>query len=359
MSGKESYSSEDDDADLRELAFDDNELAEIEESSFKQPKLKISRSRGKIKTVAVPSSKSTPKSTSSTPTPGSTRFRGVLVKINDKNNNNNNNEDNNKSEFSISLIFSNKRKLAKALHLKRSYKKREKAPNEGKIKVKRTRKSSTYNDDNDDDDSLLSDEDDLSDDEGMEVNNDEEDDVEDEDGEGIGFDEIDDDELDDDELINIVMEQEENNTEIDVNKLSDRQRAKYFGKSSVEAEDLNPEFYQGKKLPKSVLALMQGNSKKKQLTVEELELRKADAARKRKTFNMRKLEAEKKETLRKLLNRKVEKVDLKKQEEENERRKFNLNKRKEILKHKALFSWKSKEEIINGERVNQMYYSMQ
>jgi len=73
----------------------------------------------------------------------------------------------------------------------------------------------------------------------------------------------------------------------------------------------------------------------------------------------RKLEEEKKETLKKLLYRKIEKVDAKAQQEEDERRKLNQSKRKELIKHSALFSWVSKTEVVNNEKTNVSFYSMQ
>lgn len=157
---------------------------------------------------------------------------------------------------------------------------------------------------------------------------------------------------------------EDNETDMDVTKFSERQKSKYLGTSEEpdevpSLETLQSEFYKGKKLPKSILALMEGNPNKKQLTEEEIQLRKAEAARKRKTFNLRRLEAEKKETLKKLLHRKVEKVDAQKLEVENERRLQNKLKRKDIITHKALFSWVSKTEVDNGEKKNVSYYSMQ
>lgn len=159
---------------------------------------------------------------------------------------------------------------------------------------------------------------------------------------------------DDEELMRMIEQGEVDEKNVDLSKLSDRQRAKYLGQSE-EPEELNAEFYNGKKLPKSVLALMKGNEKKKVLTPEEIELRKADAARKRKTFNARKLEAEKKETLRKLLHRKIDKAEVKRQEMEDERKRENKLKRREIIKHKALFSYVSKKV---GEGI-QSFYSMQ
>ncbi|KAG0682309.1 hypothetical protein C6P40_001905 [Pichia californica] len=179
------------------------------------------------------------------------------------------------------------------------------------------------------------------------LNDDEE---EGEDKEGVDVD--DDDEEDDDIGI------EEDESDIDLSKLSERQRSKVLG-ISEEPEELTPEFYNGKKLPKSVLALMEGGNKKKPLTEEEMQLRKAEAARKRKTFNQRKLEAEKKETLKKLLHRKIEKVDAKKLELENERRLQNKQIRRELITHKALFSWVSKTEVIDGEKTSVSLYSMQ
>lgn len=148
-----------------------------------------------------------------------------------------------------------------------------------------------------------------------------------------------------------------NESDIELAKLSERQRSKVLGLSEEPEEVIN-EFYNGKKLPKSVLALMEGGTKKKPLTEEEIQLRKAEAARKRKTFNMRKLESEKKETLKKLLHRKIEKVDAKKVEEENERRKLN-SRRRELITHKALFSWVSKTDVVDGQKTDVSLYSLQ
>lgn len=166
------------------------------------------------------------------------------------------------------------------------------------------------------------------------------------------------DEADEDEDEEEEMENDIDSSSVDLSKLSDRQKSN-FDEDSVEPEDMKSDDYQNKSLPRSVMALMDGHSRKKQLTEEEIQLRKAEAARKRKTFNIRRLEAEKKETLKKLLHRKVEKVDAKKQEEENERRRLNQLKRKEIMKHKALFSWVSKTELIDDVKKNVSYYSMQ
>lgn len=177
----------------------------------------------------------------------------------------------------------------------------------------------------------------------------------DDEGDGIPVDYNDDDDDEDDE--DLFDYDEDGKKNIDLSKLSDRQRAKYLGQSE-EPDELKNELLNGKNLPKSVLMLMEG-SQKKQLTEEEIELRKADAARKRKHFVMKKLEAEKKETLRKLLHRKVEKVDSRKQEEENERNRLNKLKRAELLKHKALFSWVSKTEGEGIDKCAVSYYSMQ
>ncbi|GAV29638.1 hypothetical protein PMKS-003139 [Pichia membranifaciens] len=169
----------------------------------------------------------------------------------------------------------------------------------------------------------------------------------------------DDDEVDDDEDLDLEENMDDiEESDVDFSKLSERQRSKVLGVSE-EPEETTPEFYEGKKLPKSVLALMEGSSKKKALTEEEIQLKKAEAARKRKTFNMRKLEAEKKETLKKLLHRKIDKVDAKKQEEENERRRRNQLKRKELITHKALFSWVSKTETVDDKKTSVSLYSMQ
>jgi Ino eighty subunit 2 len=254
------------------------------------------------------------------------KFKGASVKIENQKNN----------KFIIRLLFSNKRNLSKTLQLKRKYKKREPKNTIDESKIKKSFKKDDIENEDEEDEDI-------------------EDELMNDDDEGIGIDDVDEDELDEDELLGLNTEDE---SDIDLSKLSGRQRAKYLG-TSEEPDDLKPEFYQGKKLPRSVLALIEGNSKKKQLTAEEMQLRKAEAARKRKTFNMRKLEAEKKETLKKLLHRKVEKVDAKKQEEELERRKQNMLKRKEIIKHKAIFSWISKTEIVNGEKTSTSYYSMQ
>lgn len=168
-------------------------------------------------------------------------------------------------------------------------------------------------------------------------------------------DELDEDEEDEDNFDDIGSGY---NSERDLSKLSERQRSKILG-TSEEPDELSSELYKDKKLPKSVLALMHGNQKKEPLTEEEIQFKKADTARKRKIFVARKLEAEKKETLKKLLYRKVEKADAKAKEEELERRKLNKSKRKELLKHKALFSWVSKTEVVNDVKTNVSYYSMQ
>ena len=183
------------------------------------------------------------------------------------------------------------------------------------------------------------------------LNDDDDDDDEDKDDE--------EDEVDDDEDLDLEENMDDNEeSDVDFSKLSERQRSKVLGVSE-EPEEMTPELYEGKKLPKSVLALMEGSSKKKALTEEEIQLKKAEAARKRKTFNMRKLEAEKKETLKKLLHRKIDKVDAKKQEEENERRRRNQLKRKELITHRALFSWLSKTETVDDKKTNVSLFSLQ
>lgn len=246
-----------------------------------------------------------------------------------------------RGSLKVTIAFTDTNKLAKVNVKKSSLK-------DGKQKLTKTKKQSPIisEDGDDNDDADLNDE--IIEDE-LDLDEEEEGDVI-----PVNYDDDDDEEEDDEDLFDYDDEGSKN---IDLSKLSDRQRAKYLGQSQ-EPEEIANEFGDNKNLPKSVLMLMEG-SQKKQLSEEEIELRKADAARKRKHFVMKKLEAEKKETLRKLLHRKVEKVDSKKQEEENERNRLNKLKRAELLKHRALFSWVSKTEGTGNEKCAVSYYSMQ
>lgn len=102
-------------------------------------------------------------------------------------------------------------------------------------------------------------------------------------------------------------------------------------------------------------------TKAQKLTEEELLLKKAEATRKRKHFIARKLEAEKKETLERLLLKRETKSASVGPESESRR---ELKKRVLAI-HPALFSWSSKTELVapadtQGEptKTNVSYYSM-
>lgn len=110
------------------------------------------------------------------------------------------------------------------------------------------------------------------------------------------------------------------------------------------------------KMPKSVLVLIDPRTKAQKLSEEELVLKKAEATRKRKHFIARKLEAEKKETLERLLLKKENKSASVGPDSENARKE---SKKRVLITHKALFSWSSKTENTNdGHKTNVSYYSM-
>lgn len=108
---------------------------------------------------------------------------------------------------------------------------------------------------------------------------------------------------------------------------------------------------------KSVIELIDGGSKKKQLSEEEMQLKKAEAARKRKHFNIRRLEAEKRETLdRLLLKKETKKKD--QSDAESERQKKANAKKRVMIKHPALFNWCSQTKVVDGEKTSISYYSI-
>ncbi|ODV87678.1 hypothetical protein CANARDRAFT_173603 [[Candida] arabinofermentans NRRL YB-2248] len=149
---------------------------------------------------------------------------------------------------------------------------------------------------------------------------------------GFGFE--DDDEDDEGEVLN-------NN---DLTRMTERQRSRYLDTS----EDIElPEDIKPKAKSAELLALSNEPLKKKQFTEEEIQLRKLENARKRKNFNIKRLEMEKRDTLNKLLLKRADKVKnlqaLEGQEylDEDENSASKPNQR-QLLKHKALFSWYSK-----------------
>lgn len=112
-----------------------------------------------------------------------------------------------------------------------------------------------------------------------------------------------------------------------------------------------------KAIPRSVMVLTDPRTKAQKLSEEELVLKKAEATRKRKHFIQKKLEAEKKETLERLLNKRETKAkSASVAPEEGSRREI---KKRVLIKHKALFSYSSRTvKLEDGQNQNVSYYSM-
>ncbi|ODQ61964.1 hypothetical protein WICANDRAFT_66295 [Wickerhamomyces anomalus NRRL Y-366-8] len=136
----------------------------------------------------------------------------------------------------------------------------------------------------------------------------------------------------DDELL---LTDEETEYTPDVTKMTERQRAK------LENEETGVTQLQDQQL----LSLSNDVHKRRVLTDEENQLRKAEIARKRKNLTERKLEEEKQETINKLLKRRAGKVSaatLKEDEEVNLKEKP----RRPQIQHEALFTWVSKKDTL-------------
>lgn len=136
----------------------------------------------------------------------------------------------------------------------------------------------------------------------------------------------------DDELL---LTDEETEYTPDVTKMTERQRAK------LENEETGVTQLQDQQL----LSLSNDVHKRRVLTDEENQLRKAEIARKRKNLTERKLEEEKQETINKLLKRRAGKVSaatLKEDEEVNLKEKH----RRPQIQHEALFTWVSKKDTL-------------
>ncbi|KAF6007761.1 hypothetical protein HII13_004432 [Brettanomyces bruxellensis] len=146
----------------------------------------------------------------------------------------------------------------------------------------------------------------------------------------------------------------------DPSRMTARQRDKYYGKTSEKPLKV-PEASLKNIKSKELLALMDEPQKKKNLSEEEIQLRRAEQARKRKNFSIKKLEAEKRDTLNKLLMKRASKVrDTKnlKGKEYGDEEESQAVPRRPQLKHNALFRWQSKTETKDGVRKNVQYYSI-
>ncbi len=133
----------------------------------------------------------------------------------------------------------------------------------------------------------------------------------------------------------MLLTDEETEYTPDVTKMTERQRAK------LENEETGVPQLQDQQL----LSLSNDVHKRRVLTDEENQLRKAEIARKRKNLTERKLEEEKQETINKLLKRRAGKVSaatLKEDEEVNLKEKP----RRPQIQHEALFTWVSKKDTL-------------
>lgn len=140
--------------------------------------------------------------------------------------------------------------------------------------------------------------------------------------------------LDDD----LLLTDEETEYTPDVTKMTERQRAK------LENEEAGAQV-QEQQHQQQLLSLSNDVHKRRVLTEEENQLRKAEIARKRKNLTERNLEEEKQETINKLLKRRAGKVSaatLKEDEEVNLKEKP----RRPQIEHPALFSWVSKKDTL-------------
>ncbi|CDK29121.1 unnamed protein product [Kuraishia capsulata CBS 1993] len=180
---------------------------------------------------------------------------------------------------------------------------------------------------------------------------DQDDDQEDDDGTGLGDDDFE--------------EDWESATPVaDVSRMTGRQKAKYFGTTSEEpvaepvyvippsaATATSSAAAPRPRISQELLALSNEPIKKKILTEEEIQSRRAENARKRKNFNEKRLEEEKRDTLNKLLKKRATKVKTKsalqtEYEEEDERSHRGASRildkpRRPLMQHKALFTWRS------------------
>jgi Ino eighty subunit 2 len=130
-----------------------------------------------------------------------------------------------------------------------------------------------------------------------------------------------------------LSEDEEVDQTPDLTKMTERQRAKLLNEDFPKEES------------PSLISLSNDIQKRRVLTEEENQLRKAEIARKRKNLTEKKLEEEKQDTINKLLKRRAGKASAAQLEEDEE----NLNKekpRRPQLQHPALFSWVSKKDSL-------------
>jgi len=146
----------------------------------------------------------------------------------------------------------------------------------------------------------------------------------------------------------------------DPTRMTARQRDKYYGKADEEPQKVLETSLKNIK-SKELLALMDEPQKKKNLSEEEIQLRRAEQARKRKNFSIKKLEAEKRDTLNKLLMKRASKVrDIKnlKGKEYGDEEETQAVPRRPQLKHNALFRWQSKTVTKDKAKRNVEYYSI-
>ncbi|CCH41835.1 Midasin [Wickerhamomyces ciferrii] len=133
----------------------------------------------------------------------------------------------------------------------------------------------------------------------------------------------------DDELL---LTDEETEYTPDITKMTERQRAKLENDNLDEDKTENDKF----------LSLSNKVSKRRILTEEENQLRKAEIARKRKNLTERKLEEEKQDTINKLLKRRAGKASAAQLKEDEEVNNIKDKPRRPQIQHEALFSWVSK-----------------
>ncbi|GMG41008.1 unnamed protein product [Ambrosiozyma monospora] len=145
----------------------------------------------------------------------------------------------------------------------------------------------------------------------------------------------------------------------DVTKMTERQRSKILNYTTEESDTPSSSVThingKRKRGAKELLSLMDNGYKKKEFTAEEIQLRKLEAARKRKNFNARKLEKEKKETINKLLMKRADKVrnlnNLKgKEYDDDDNADSRDEKRRVLIQHEALFSWSSKSVVRDSKQ---------
>ncbi|ODV98315.1 hypothetical protein PACTADRAFT_48098 [Pachysolen tannophilus NRRL Y-2460] len=165
-----------------------------------------------------------------------------------------------------------------------------------------------------------------------ELNDEEEDEEEEEEEEGQA-------DIDQDLLLTDEEEWELSGPKQDISKMTERQRAKFLEEN--KNLDVKNSKYSVDSDSNGFLELSNEPTKKKVYTEEELQLRRAETARKRKNLSERRLEEEKQDTLNRLLKRRANKVrDIKSLNDED--KPSILDKpRRPVLQHKALISWRS------------------